>query len=668
MSRHDTSTATSTSAAATNDDADQPFRGRGVDGISPTRCTLQDEKLKIMNLIAVNTGNDSGRHRFNNNSKLPTAAAATADANGAAAVATSLDDYKKKNVIEEGHRRIKDSEGEHSQAYDSKTSVVTKDSLSEVEASGDALEESKAPLQRRGTSITVSSVAQPTNPLVRRPRQRRQESDPGAIWVTRSGREESSSSIIEMLGDGGPGLVQVDASQQMVQTTECAPTTTPTLMALSNDDLEAEYRKRILDTAVVAESATPSEVVAKEALERQRKLAMVLVAALFLLLTAVLTWLAVTRSTRDIGVDLTGGDFTATMAPTIPGTIGPTLPQTPEEQLLPILLEKTAHLYGSKFLHPLLDSDSPQYQAYAWIVKLFDVVFERRKNVIWYTGSSNPHGMLSIKEGSYEELRVLQYYALGTFFYSTFGNNWASTHYGWVVFSGGAEDAFVEDVADHVFGISEDGTQSHPRPEESVVNNICIWKGVLCEAENSNTNAFGLSKLTLVNNKLRGTIPREVTFLAPKSWALDTSNSNNSSMTMGGLQTFIVNDNKISGTIPTEVFGTYSDTLEHLEASNNRLKGEIPDALYEATNLRILKLNDNRLSGTLSSKIGLLSNLEVLDLSNNQNLVINEVSQPIPTEIGLLTKLTALRILEGNQYSETGIFDGLPQAILSIIE
>ena len=99
-------------------------------------------------------------------------------------------------------------------------------------------------------------------------------------------------------------------------------------------------------------------------------------------------------------------------------------------------------------------------------------------------------------------------------------------------------------------------------------------------------------------------------------------------------------------TIPTEVslWGeVYSvESTTELDLRNNELTGPIPSEIGYLTNLTYLDLRYNQLTGSIPPELGNLTNLTLLDLRNN------ELTGSIPSEIGNLTNLTILK-LENNQ-------------------
>lgn len=111
--------------------------------------------------------------------------------------------------------------------------------------------------------------------------------------------------------------------------------------------------------------------------------------------------------------------------------------------------------------------------------------------------------------------------------------------------------------------------------------------------------------------------------------------------------------------------GGHVDTLA---LYNNNLQGQLPIALADLAQLRVLDLHNNAITGMIPPEIGRLSNLEDLDLSTNQMsgslpatlgalaalqrlmLPHNHLSGAIPPEVGQLTALHTLD-LSHNQLS-----------------
>ena len=87
-----------------------------------------------------------------------------------------------------------------------------------------------------------------------------------------------------------------------------------------------------------------------------------------------------------------------------------------------------------------------------------------------------------------------------------------------------------------------------------------------------------------------------------------------------------------------------SGRVAQLALDGNQLSGPIPAELGQLTNLERLSLSDNQLSGPIPAELGQLTSLEFLWLFDNQ------LSGPIPAELGQLTNLESLS-LDSNQLS-----------------
>ncbi|XP_018719305.2 LOW QUALITY PROTEIN: receptor-like protein EIX2 [Eucalyptus grandis] len=82
--------------------------------------------------------------------------------------------------------------------------------------------------------------------------------------------------------------------------------------------------------------------------------------------------------------------------------------------------------------------------------------------------------------------------------------------------------------------------------------------------------------------------------------------------------------------------------VNSLDLSDNRLSGEIPEAITNLVRLWTLNLSMNHLTGRIPIDIGKLEGLETLDLSSNN------ISGPLPPSITALTKLNHLKLSYNN--------------------
>ena len=160
-----------------------------------------------------------------------------------------------------------------------------------------------------------------------------------------------------------------------------------------------------------------------------------------------------------------------------------------------------------------------------------------------------------------------------------------------------AEFAFVQRLAVSTFYIAMGGDDWANNTNWMTGEDVCDWHGIECHYGSSSSSSSSsdvvrrdaIRSLALPDNRLRGSLPAEVTALAH---------------------------------------------LENLEVFRNEIEGAIPPHLYRMTTLRTLFLDENSISGTISTEIGNLVNLEKFTL--NRNEIVGE----IPTEIGALVNLT----------------------------
>ena len=98
-----------------------------------------------------------------------------------------------------------------------------------------------------------------------------------------------------------------------------------------------------------------------------------------------------------------------------------------------------------------------------------------------------------------------------------------------------------------------------------------------------------------------------------------------------------LNGEGLNGTLPVELF-TQNDQLESLDASINLVSGTIPTEIGLLSKLSSLSFSENMLTGPLPTEIGLLTKLTTLLLDRNS------LAGPLPTEIGKLSSLATLQL------------------------
>lgn len=159
-----------------------------------------------------------------------------------------------------------------------------------------------------------------------------------------------------------------------------------------------------------------------------------------------------------------------------------------------------------------------------------------------------------------------------------------------------------------------------------------------------------LEEMVLKNNSVSGRIPTEIA-LATSLKRLDLQqnqfqrNIPSEIGLMGNLTHLIWNDNFLSGSIPTEI-GKMS-ALTACAWTNNRLSGTLPTEMASARSLQEFYVGENQLTGTIPWEIMFLMH-SLVDL----HLHSNQLSQSIPTRLGLLTQLRWLN-LANNQFTGT---------------
>ncbi|XP_058110318.1 receptor-like protein 33 [Magnolia sinica] len=109
------------------------------------------------------------------------------------------------------------------------------------------------------------------------------------------------------------------------------------------------------------------------------------------------------------------------------------------------------------------------------------------------------------------------------------------------------------------------------------------------------------------------------------------------------LQVLDLSNNNLNGSIP-ECLIEISNVLSILNLRNNRFTGIIPEISGVSCSLRTLDLHGNRLQGQLPRSLAKCTDLEVLDVGNNQ------INGPFPCYLDTLSKLRVL-VLRSNRFN-----------------
>lgn len=239
--------------------------------------------------------------------------------------------------------------------------------------------------------------------------------------------------------------------------------------------------------------------------------------------------------------------------------------------------------------------------------------------------------------GEFPEWRILQRFALVTFYHATNGNVWKKKT-SWLV---------------------------HSRPE-------CEWysaqQGLACYPSAAGTTDLRLAykRLQLRGNNLQGSLPKEIFSFLPSLERVDLSH------------------NGLSGTLPTQM-GAWTNLIE-FAATANELTGPLPSEIGWLSNAKKIIIPNNQISGSIPSEIGLLTELESLGMANNElqftiptemascraleslSLSNNQLSGPIPSQLGRLAGLEALSLsqnqLRSSIPSELGRLQNLESLLL----
>ncbi|XP_008220093.1 PREDICTED: probably inactive leucine-rich repeat receptor-like protein kinase At2g25790 [Prunus mume] len=161
-------------------------------------------------------------------------------------------------------------------------------------------------------------------------------------------------------------------------------------------------------------------------------------------------------------------------------------------------------------------------------------------------------------------------------------------------------------------------------------NNPCNWHGITCD------NNTTIKTVELSGRNISGKLSSSI-FHLPHIETIDLSN------------------NQLAGQLPKDMFAGVSNSLRHLNLSNNNFTGVVPQG--SVASLEVLDLSNNMISGQIPDGIGSFSSLKFLDLGGNVllgsipssisnmssledlTLASNQLSGKIPTQLGQLKSL-----------------------------
>ncbi|CAB9499023.1 Leucine Rich Repeat [Seminavis robusta] len=331
-------------------------------------------------------------------------------------------------------------------------------------------------------------------------------------------------------------------------------------------------------------------------------------------------------------------------------TLSQTLSPSAASSMAPSFLsleDRVKSLFEEETLVALEDPDSPQSMAFQWLLQDTE------------------------RLPSYSDDRIIQKFALATFYYATHGDHWnTNTH--WLNHSAHECDWFHQPD----FGKKATTAQMLPGyldgflepPPPTVCNDKGLYQHVWLdqnELAGSLPDEFflltSLKTVSLSSNAIKGSIPatRLGKLTALEGLALGQLPPKGTIPTQLGLlsnlKVLFLAKSQLEGSIPTELW-TLTNLMHVVLNDNPELTGTLPAEMEKFSHLKWLIIDQCSLSGTLPSELGQLPSLEWLVLSDNQ------FSGTIPTETGRMASLSWF-VLDQNRFaghlpSEVGI---LPQ-------
>ncbi|CAB9517668.1 LRR receptor-like serine threonine-protein kinase [Seminavis robusta] len=212
--------------------------------------------------------------------------------------------------------------------------------------------------------------------------------------------------------------------------------------------------------------------------------------------------------------------------------------------------------------------------------------------------------------------------------------------------------SFEKNIVQKLFGLGGHAwTQSEGWQDHA---DHCSWYGVQCY--NGGFRDGYVEKIVLGENNLVGTLSEDVWNLVHlkeldlrKNAVVVTFDGIGNANSLESLQ---LSETKVS----TMAGISAAPNLQYLHVTNCEVSGNIPDELFEMTQLKALYLNYNDFAATVPAAIGQLSQLQELYLFHNS------LTGTLPSELGLLESVEILSLGE-NHFTGT-----LPQELNSLQE
>lgn len=324
---------------------------------------------------------------------------------------------------------------------------------------------------------------------------------------------------------------------------------------------------------------------------------------------------------------------TPTTAPAKPTENDSNLPDLPRDALFLYKIICPKLWPGDECDHVLLDMTMPSGMAFDWLA----------------------NNKLANPSVDIPERRILQRFALSTFFFSTNGyrwtisSNWLSENHECEWYTSSFRGHGCDDRRDIFIALELDfnNVQGELPAEISVLTDLEVISLQNPDGPSieglipSSLGAFTrLQSLQITGNRFSGGIPEEVGGMTSlRSLSLRNNGLNgafpSSLASLVSLQSMDLADNHFSGEIDNEMFESIVD-LESLDLSGNKFS-RLPDSLSGLVKLRKLNVGGNEFRW-FPLPIFSMTNLEWLDMRKNN------FREPIPRSIGRLVNLKYLNM------------------------